>query len=213
MPDRQQIDELLQKLRGGDQSALAELFSLYRDQLWRMVSFRLDRRLYGRVDESDVLQEAYMDAVDRIDRFFDEDQTSFFTWLRLITEQRMIDVHRRHLRTKMRDARREVSLDDNGRPPTTPVCLLAHLIGYVSSPSQKVARAEVEAIVEEAINQMDPIDREVLALRHFEELGNNEVAEVLNLKPAAASNRYFRALKRLKEALSQIPGFIDDLPL
>ncbi len=213
MADPQQIDEMVERLRAGDQSALAELFSLYRTQLWRMVSFRLDRRLYGRVDESDVLQEAFIDANQRIDHFFKEEQRSIFVFLRLITEQRLVDVHRRHLGRKMRDARREISLDQQVPPPATSACLLAHVMGIVSSPSQKVAKAEIEAIVEAAINNMDPLDREVLALRHFEELGNKEVAEVLGLKPAAASNRYIRALKRLKEVLSRIPGFVDDHPL
>jgi RNA polymerase sigma-70 factor (ECF subfamily) len=211
--DGLELEELLGRLRGGDQDALGELFARYRPQLWQMVNFRLDQRLYGRVDPSDVLQEAYIDALKRVNHFFKGTSQSFFVWLRQITEQSMIDVHRRHLGSQMRDARREVALPGNGNPPVTSICLLAHLMGYFSSPSQKAVQAEVEATVEQALESMDPIDREVLALRHFEELSNSQVAEVLQLKPSAASNRYFRALKRLKAILSGIPGFSAENPL
>ncbi len=205
------IDRLLEALRDGDESALGELFSHYRQKLWQMVHFRLDRRLHGRIDPSDIMQEAYIDALKRIHHYFKgEEQGSFLIWLRQITQQRMIDLHRRHLGSQMRDARREVSLDGKGVSPDTSVCLLAQLIGCLSSPSQKAMRAEFEATIEQALESMDPIDREVLALRHFEELGNNEVAEVLGIQPSAASNRYFRALKRLKVILSAVPGMLDE---
>jgi RNA polymerase sigma-70 factor (ECF subfamily) len=181
------------RLRDGGEQALADLFSEYRDRLKRMVRFRLDRRLFGRVDASDVLQEAYLDA--------------FFVWLRLITGQTLIDVHRHHLGAQMRGADQEVSMERGGVPHASSMCLAAQFVGHLTSPSQAAMRAETLARLQTALDDMDPMDREILALRHFEELGNNEAAEVLGLQKAAASNRYVRALRRLKEALAGVPGF------
>jgi RNA polymerase sigma-70 factor (ECF subfamily) len=194
------IDSLLQRLKGGDQAALGELFSHYRERLWRMVDFRLDHRLGGRVSASDVLQEAYIDAAKRIKHYFARPSMSFFVWLRMIASQRLVDIHREHLGAQMRDAKQEVSIH-GGVGSATSTSMAIHLVDNLTSPTQAVQRAEMHAIVEEALNGMDPIDREVLALRHFEELSNKEVAEVLGLEIAAASKRYVRAIKRLKNIL------------
>jgi RNA polymerase sigma-70 factor (ECF subfamily) len=113
---------------------------------------------------------------------------------------------RRHLGTKMRGAAQEISLHRGAWPQASSVSLAAQLLGAFTSPSRAVIRAETQLRVQGALNSMDPIDREVLALRHFELLTNGEVAQVLGLSKAAASNRYVRALKRLKEILSAIPG-------
>lgn len=205
------LDELIGRLRHGDEDALASLFSMFRPRLKQMVTFRMDRRLSGRVDPSDVLQEAYLDALHRVEHYFKGPQNSFLLWLRQITEQRMIDIHRRHLGSQMRDVRREISLDRNIGSPATSACMVAQLVGQISSPSERAVRGEVEARLEEILNSLDPIDREVLALRHFEELGNNDVAELLGLQASAASNRYFRALKRLRERLQDVPGLDEEL--
>lgn len=194
----------------GDEQALAELFSLHRDRLWRIVHFRLDHRLHGRVDADDVLQEAYLSAAQRIRHLVADSSTSQFVWLRLIVSQTLVDVHRRHLGVQMRDAGREVSLHGAGRPQTTSMSLAACLLGQVTSPSQAAVRAEMSAQLEAALESMDSIDREVLALRHFEELTNSEVAEVLGIRQKAASIRYVRAIQRLKAVLSQWPGFAED---
>ena len=128
----------------------------------------------------------------------------------LIVGQTLVDVHRRHLGVQMRDAGREVSLHGAGHPQATSMSLAACLLGQVTSPSQAAVRAEMSAQLEAALESMDPIDREVLALRHFEELTNSEVAEVLTIQQKAASIRYVRAIKRLKAVLSQLPGFAED---
>ena len=96
--------ELLQRVKAGDTQALAELFSLYRDRLWRIINFRLDNRLLGRVDADDVLQEVYLAAAQRLEHYLDDSTHSFFIWLRLIANQTLIDVHRRHLGAKMRES-------------------------------------------------------------------------------------------------------------
>lgn len=201
----QDFVELLARLRVGDQSALAELFARHRDRLRRMVELRIDPRLNGRVSPSDVLQEAYIDAVKRLKHYFDKPDESFFGWLRLIVGQRLADVHREHLGAAKRDVSQEVSIDRAG-PAASSACLAGFLVGRLSSPSQAAQRAEALAAVEAALNRLDPLDREVLALRHFEELSNNDVADLLGIQRAAASKRYVRALARLREVLESLPG-------
>lgn len=207
--DPPNTNELLDRARSGDQEAFAELFDQYRERLGRMVRLRLDRRLLRRVDPSDVLQEAFLDVSRRADQYFDDPQIPFFLWLRLITGQRLMAMHRQHLGAKMRDAGREVSLYRGALPQATSSCLAAQLLGRFTSPSQAAMRVEMQVRLQEALDSMDAMDREVLALRHFEELSNNETAEVLGIKKAAASNRYVRALRRLKEILVSMPGFLD----
>jgi len=200
-------ERLLARLQQGDQRALAELFSLHRDRLWRMVNFRLDRRLSGRIDADDILQETYLDAAQRVHHYLEDPSKSFFIWLRLVATQTMVDMHRRHLGAQMRDINREVSMNRPPYPQATSICLAAHLLGSMTSPSQAAVKAEMTRQLEAAIEAMDPIDQEVLALRHFEELSNSEVAEVLGIQQKAASIRYVRAVARLKEVLKRIPGF------
>lgn len=198
------------RLQSGDEQALAELFSLHRERLWRMVNFRLDRKLQGRVDPDDVLQEAYLAAAQRIGHYDGDSPASPFVWLRMIVQQTLIDVHRRHLGAQMRDAARETSIHGHDYSQTTFASLAAQLVGHLTSPSQAAQRAEMLSQLEEALAGMDPIDQEVLALRHFEELTNNEVAEVLGIQQKASSIRYIRALRRLRAILSQTPGFLDE---
>jgi len=207
--DSPNTNELLDRARGGDQEAFAELFDGYRGRLQQMVRLRLDRRLLGRVDPSDVLQETYLDVSGRSGEYFDKRPMPFFLWLRLMTGQRLAAVHRRHLGAKMRDAGREISLHRGGLPQATSASLAAQLLGRFTSASQDAMRAEMQVKLQEALNGMDPIDREVLALRHFEELSNNETAEVLGIKKSAASARYIRAFRRLKEILASMPGLLD----
>ena len=200
--DSSDLDALLARLELGEESALAELFSRYREQLRRMVDFRLDTRLQGRVDVSDVLQEVYLDAAQRLEHYRTSPPSSFLFWLRQLTDQRLIEVHRKHFGAQMRDVRRESPTAES-----QPGGLLERLIGQLSSPSQHAMRSELEAAVEAMLAEMQPADREVLALRHFEELSNREVAELLGISKTAASNRYIRALKRLEKLLASVPGF------
>jgi RNA polymerase sigma-70 factor (ECF subfamily) len=200
--DSSDIDALLRRARVGDADALAELFDRYRERLRQMIRLRLDRRLYGRIDPSDVLQEAYLDLAERFPEYAAKPTLPFFLWLRWLTGQRLIDLHRQHLGTKMRDAGQEVSLYRGALPQASSESLAAQLLGKLTSPTQAAVRAETQIRVQEAINSMDPMDREVLVLRHFEMLGNQETAQVLGISKKAASNRYVRALERLKEILS-----------
>ena len=200
-------DALLARATAGDANALADLFTGYRERLKRMVALRLDRRLTGRVDPSDIIQEAFLEVHKRFKEYARDASVPFFLWLRLVTGQKLTDCHRHHLGAKMRDAGQEVSLYRGAMPQASSVSLAAQLLGKLTSASQAAIRAEHKLHVQEALNSMEPLDREVLVLRHFEHLTNDEAARVLGLRKSAASQRYIRALKRLKEILSAIPGF------
>jgi RNA polymerase sigma-70 factor (ECF subfamily) len=203
---------LLARARAGDEQALAALFTRYRERLKRLIHLRLDRRLSGRVDASDVLQEAYLEVHKRFaDYAARGEELPFFLWLRLVTGQKLTDFHRHHLGAQMRDAGQEVSLYRGALPQASSVSLAAQLLGKLTSASRAAVRAEHKLLVQEALNGMDPLDREVLVLRHFEHLSNDETALVLGLRKSAASQRYVRALRRLKEVLSAIPGLKDNL--
>ena len=134
-------------------------------------------------------------------------------WLRGIAGNKLRELHRHHLGTQMRDAGREVSLHRGTLPETTSGALAAQLLGRVSRPSEAAMRAEIKIRLQEALNSMDPIDREVLALRHFEQLSPAETAQVLSIKEKAAGMRYVRALKRLKEILASFPGGLTEFRL
>jgi len=202
-------EELLDQVKLGDQAALATLFAAHEPALRRMVDFRLDPRLKGRVSPSDVLQETYLDALGRLRHFAEKPEMPFFVWLRLLANQRLVDVHRHHLGAQMRSVGQEVSLDRPGWAGASSMCLAAHLVGDFASPSSAFQQAELLERVEGAIEDLDPMDREVLALRHFEELSNSDVAQVLGIEKSAASKRYLRALERLKSSLAAVPGLLD----
>jgi len=198
---------LVQRLQSGDEQALAELFCGYRERLRRMIQFRMDRRLQGRADPSDVLQEAYIDAQKRVHHYVAKPEMPFYLWLRQVTMQRLIDTHRRHLTTRKRTAAQEVSIDAGDPSRASSGSMAWEIVAGNPSPSQAAMQAETLQMVEQALERMDPIDREVLALRHFEQLSNNEVAELLELAKAAASNRYVRALTRLRTILAELAGY------
>lgn len=209
MPTDASNRELLRRAGAGEPAAQAELFARYRERLRRMVRLRLDRRLQGRLDPSDVLQEAFLDFAKRAADYAANPAMDFFLWLRLLTGQRLLILHRQHLGTRMRDAALEVSLFQGALPQATTHSLAAQLLGHLTSPTQAAHRAELQIRLQEALNRMDPIDREIVALRHFEELSNNEAAAVLGVKKSAASNRYIRALKELREIMQVTPGLED----
>jgi RNA polymerase sigma-70 factor (ECF subfamily) len=200
-------EELLRRAKAGDTAALGELFAHYRDRLRKMVRLRLDRRVAGRLDPSDVLQDAYLDVTRRFPGYAAAPAVPFYFWLRELTGQRLIDLHRQHLGAKMRDAGQEVSLYRGALPQASSASLAQQLLAGLTSPTQAVVRAEMQLQLQDALNNMDPMDREVVVLRHFEELNNIETAAVLGIEPSAASKRYLRAIRRLKAILDQVPGF------
>jgi RNA polymerase sigma-70 factor (ECF subfamily) len=186
----------------GDEQALAELFERHRQRLNQMVRLRMDQRLQGRVDPSDIVQEAFLETNKRIQDYASRTPMSFFLWLRLMVGQKLIDAHRHHLGVKMRAAGREVPLHRRAMPEASSGAIAESLLGSLTSPTQAIARDETRRQIEAALDAMDEVDREVVTLRHFEGLSNSEVAQLLEISQAAASNRYVRALRRLKTFLT-----------
>jgi RNA polymerase sigma-70 factor, ECF subfamily len=210
-PEDSETLGLIEQAVRGDQQALGTLLGQHRERLLRMVALRLDRRLQGRVDPSDIIQEACLDASRRLQEYQHCPTMPFFLWLRFLASQRLLDEHRRHLGAAVRDVGREISLYRGAMPETSSAALAAHLLGRLTSPSQAAIRAERKILLQEALNRLDPIDREILALRHFEELSNGETAAVLGLDKSAASKRYARALVRIKNVLASLPGGLDEV--
>jgi RNA polymerase sigma-70 factor (ECF subfamily) len=207
--DEGHIDDLVRRAAAGEESAMAELFDRHRDRLRRMVRLRLDRRLQGRVDPSDVLQDAYVDLAEKLPEYAARPGLPFFLWLRLVVGERLLRIHRHHLGAALRDAAREISLHQGGIPQASGASLAAQLLGQITPASQAAARMELQHLLQEALNGMEPIDREVIALRHFEDLSNDEVAAALGLSKAAASKRYVRAMVRLKDIVDRTPSLAD----
>ncbi len=206
MGNSDETDRLLRQVAQGSPQELGALLERHRVRLRRMIALRLDRRLQGRVDASDVIQEAFLEASLRLPDYLREPSMPFFLWLRFLTGQKLLELHRHHLGAQMRDAGREVSLYRGSLPGASSAALAAQLLGHDTRPSEAAIRAERKIRLQEALNSMDPLDREVLALRHFEQLNNAETAQALGLGESAASKRYIRALKRLKEILTSLPG-------
>jgi RNA polymerase sigma-70 factor, ECF subfamily len=194
-------DELLRSAALGNSQSWEALIERSRQRLRRMVAFRLDQRLRGRVDPSDVLQDAYLEAWRDLGTYLSRPEIPFFLWLRGIAGNTLRALHRHHLGTQMRDPRREVPIGGGAPAETTTTAIAAELLGDFTHPSEQAMRLEIKARLEAALESMDPIDREVLALRHFEQLSPEETARVLEIKEKAAGMRYMRALRRLKRIL------------
>lgn len=191
-------DGLIAAARGGDRAALGELFARWGGRLERLIALRMDHALRGRLDPGDVMQEAWLDVQRRFGDWVADPAMPLFLWVRFLTVQKLAELHRRH-GAQQRDARREVPI--HAGPSASTASLAERLAGSFSSPSQGFARGELLLRVQQALAALEEMDREVLVLRHFEELPNAEVATVLGITPQAASNRYVRALRRLRQAL------------
>ena len=178
------IDSLLHRAAGGDAASAGELFERHRDRLRRMIQFRLDDRIHARVDPSDVLQDVFVEYARALPVYARNPECPFFLWLRFLTGMKLNAIHRHHLGVKARDPRRELSL---AGPPASSGSLASFLLGAGSTPSAAAQRAETRSRIQDALSQMDAIDREVLSLRHFEQLSNQETAAALGLKPPPAT--------------------------
>jgi RNA polymerase sigma-70 factor (ECF subfamily) len=206
-----EVGRLLDRAEAGDPEAWRTLFNRDRQRLRRMVALRMDRRLQGRVDPSDVIQDAHIEAMTRLPEYLRESNLPFFLWLRLIVGQRLTLLHRRHLGAHARDAGREIGLYHGALPEASSAALAARLLGHLTQPSAAAVRAERRIRIQTALNAMDPLDREILALRHFEQLSNGEAAQALGLSKSTASKRYVRALQRLKDILAAARGGLSEL--
>jgi len=192
--------------KGVDPAAVGGLLEDYRARLRRMVDVRIDPRLRGRVDPSDVLQEAFVEVTRRLDEYRRAPDAPFFIWVRFLTGQKLLEFHRRHFGAAKRDVRREAARAVADFPDATSASLAGLLVDGGTSPSGAAARAEEQERLRELLESMKPVDREVLVLRHFEQLSNDETAEVLGLSRAGASLRYTRAAKRLGDLFGERRG-------
>lgn len=199
-------DGLLDRAAAGDDAAWGALLCAHEARLVRIVEFRIDFRLRGRIDPADVVQEAFLEASKHRPDYFRAPAFPLFLWLRGLVCNKLLELHRHHLGTHMRNAAREVALQRDATPHATSAALIEQLSGHATRPSAAAMRGERKQQLYEALDAMHPIDREVLALRHFEQLTNGEAAQVLEIQERAAGKRYLRALKRLKAILTDMPG-------
>ncbi len=197
--DFEQERELIRKgLRDGE-AQIGDLLSKHRDRLKRLVELRLDPRVRGRVDASDIIQETQVTAIQRWKEYLDDPEVPLFVWLRFLALQTLTVAHRRHLGTKARSASREVSLQKY--PAETSAALAAQLVGQLTTASQTVEKAEDKLRLEQALGALDAKDREIITLRHYEQLSQKEAARVLGISEAAAGSRHVRAISRLRKTL------------
>lgn len=193
-------DEGLLEAAGEDREVLlSRLLEQHRERLLRMVRLRMHPQVRTRVDASDVIQEAYIEAVRRVGEYVEDPQVPFFVWLRRMTGQRLMKAHRFHLDAQRRDVRRQVRGASDDVPEASVVAMVELLAGDGTTPTRAAARSELRERIRDLLGELSPTDREVLCMRHFEDLSNEEVAHELDLSKHAASKRYIRALRRLRE--------------
>ncbi|MFN0006744.1 MAG: sigma-70 family RNA polymerase sigma factor [Planctomycetota bacterium] len=204
--DRLPADDPESRVRSGDERTLSEFFERERPRLVRMVGLRLDPSLRPRLDPADVVQESWLEIARRFPQWRENDSLPFHVWLRLVTGQTLAKAHRRHLAAHLRDALKEAPAAAS-RPNVSASSFADAFVASATTPTQAVQREELRARVLAALQELDEVDREIVALRHFEGLSNEEAAAELGIEPAAASKRFTRALLRLRPALGSLaPG-------
>ena len=206
-PHNPEADDLVSRALAGESTCWDSLIILFSERLRKLVTFRLDRRLKGRLDESDVLQEIYLEAWSHLANYQTKSaHLPFYVWLSGVARNKILELHRFHLGTKMRDAQRDVTYWTAGFADSTSALIVNSLVANEPSPSSVFALDEVRERVRMALESMDPIDREVLLLRHFEQMSPRETALALEIQEKAAAMRYVRAVRRLKQILSELSG-------
>jgi RNA polymerase sigma-70 factor (ECF subfamily) len=196
--DSEETQELLRQIRAGDRQAFGQLFARHQAYLHRLVELRLDPRLRPRVDASDVVQEAHLEALNRLGTYLRRPALPFRLWLRQIAFDRVLKARRHHLGTARRSLHREVPL-----PEQSSLVLARHLLADGSTPSQELDHRELARRLRQAVTQLAEADREMVVMRHFEGLSNHEVACLLGIDPATASKRHGRAMLRLHRILTE----------
>ena len=208
-PEHETTELHLQKLREGDAGEINVLLDHHRGALRRMIQQRLDPAIKARVDASDVVQDVMLEASQRMHEFLEQSKMPFHVWLRHLARDRMIDLHRRHRRSARRSVDREQANQVKGVSDSS-VQLLKQLKDAELTPAAAVIRRELQAQFFAAIEQLPEDDREIVLMRHVEQLSNSQVAELLGLSQPAAGMRYLRALKRLRTGLaSEFPSRIE----
>ena len=202
-PDSSETQQLLQQAQDGDRQAIEGLLARHREALVRLVALRLDRAIARRVDASDIVQDVLVEANRRLDDYLRDRKMPFHLWLRQIAQDRMIDAHRRHRGAARRSIDREQPLAAPEMSDRSALDLAAMLHDRELTPAAAATRRELQERFRAAIDLLDDTDREVILMRHFEELTNQEVAQSLELSEPAAGMRYLRAIRRLRQVLDQ----------
>jgi RNA polymerase sigma-70 factor (ECF subfamily) len=196
--DSAQTQRLLEQARAGSAGAISRLLERHRSYLCRFVQLRLDPQLRARFDPSDVVQEAQLEAARRLDGYLGGAPMPFRLWLRQLAQDRLLMLHRRHRGAGRRAVTREAAL-----PSESSLAFGRQLLASGPSPSGRLAASELAHLVQRAVAQLPPADQEIVLLRNFEGLSNQEVAQLLAMQPATASQRYGRALLRLRKLLDE----------
>jgi RNA polymerase sigma-70 factor (ECF subfamily) len=197
-PDSEETEGLLEEVRQGNRQALDRLLTRHRDGLRSFVEMRLDPRVAARVDPSDVVQEAQMEVVRRMDDFLKHRPMPFRLWVRKTAYERLLDLHKHHVKRSKRSVRREVALPDQSS-----FLLVRPLLGGRSTPSQRLEAQELAERVAGVVAELSQGDREILLMRHAERMPFDEIACLLDIEPSAARKRFGRALIRLQQGLSE----------
>ncbi len=204
-PDADRTEELLREARNGDDSAINRLMERHRAAVRRLVQIRLDQRIQRRLDVSDVVQDVFVEANRRIQRYLANPLLPFHLWLRHITRDRIIDAHRRHRQSARRSVDREQPLILPGDFDHSTRELAGQLWDRQLTPAAAATQKELAVRIERGISQLNDQDAEIVLMRHYEHLSNQEIAQSLGLTEPAASMRYLRAIRRLRSML------LDDL--
>jgi RNA polymerase sigma-70 factor (ECF subfamily) len=202
-PEPFPTEQLLAQAKDGDPSAVNALMDRHRNSLRQMVRMRLDKRIQNRVDVSDVVQDVLVEANRRLQTYLGDPVMPFHLWLRQIAKDRIIDAHRRHRVSARRSVDREQSMASPKGYDQSSVELAALLGDPELTPAAALMQAEMARRVEAAITELEEKDSEIIVMRHYEHLSNQEIGQVLSLSEPAASMRYLRAIRRLKQILQQ----------
>lgn len=205
-PEAEKTHELLDLVRDGDDAATNRLLERHREALRRMADMRLDPKIRQRVDASDIIQDVMIEANRRLQKYLENPVMPFHLWLRQMTTDRIIDAHRRHRVSKKRSVDLEQAPVVAANLDHSSINLGAQISDGELTPAAAAIQNELQRKFEEAVDEMDDIDQEIIVMRHFEKLTNQEVAQVLELSEPAASMRYLRAMRRLREKFSPDEG-------
>ena len=211
-PEQNVTQNLLANAKGGDRAAVNRLLERHRVSLRKLISLRLDRQIARRVDASDVVQDVLLEANTRLQDYLADPRMPFHLWLRQLAQDRMIDLHRRHRGAQRRSLDREQSLAVHQFADRSGFDLMGQLADHELTPAAASIRKELEARFVVALDQLEDEDREIVLMRHFEQLGNSEVAEALGLSAAAAGMRHLRALRKLRAILGERPSLSGSPP-
>jgi RNA polymerase sigma-70 factor (ECF subfamily) len=203
-PSPDKTNQMLDDARAGDSQAVDRLLGEFREPLRRVVHLRLDPVLARRVDASDIVQDVLLEANQRLAEYLKSPAMPFHLWLRHLAQDRVIDTHRRHRLAQRRSIDREQPIARPAWVDESSLQLVARLVDGERTPASAAIHQELQRRLDDALTELGEADREIILMRHHEQLSNQEVAAVLELTEAAASMRYLRALRRLREVLT--PG-------